>query len=153
MGFLPHSETMLQAHQTKSNIPKLKTRTLRRHDRFRSANGKANHARSKQTFLFQRHLYMFHFKKSFHFEHIPSNTYLIIYNKSNTKLHYSSVFTLFWKEIQLILTRLHHAATTSLTSELREHVLQRTPVRRHNLIALTTVQRPRKKLCEVPSQK
>jgi len=37
-------------------------------------------------------------KKSFHFEYIPFNTYLITPNKGNTKFHYTSVFTFFEKK-------------------------------------------------------
>jgi len=60
-------------------------------------NGKANLARSKQIFLFQKILYMFYSEKSFHSDCIPSNTYLFTSNMSNTKLYYGSVFTLFKK--------------------------------------------------------
>jgi len=64
---------------------------------FQKANCKANHARSKQTFPFQRNLYMFYSGNLY----IPNTYYLITSNKSNIKFHYTSVLT-FLKKIQMI---------------------------------------------------
>jgi len=52
----------------------------------------------------------------------------------------------------LLIQFLHHVVISSHTSELQRYVLPGTSTERHDLIAHTTVQSPRK-LPEVPSQK
>ena len=86
---------------------------------------------------------MFYSEKSFHSESIASSSNIHIWlhlTRVIQKLHYSSIFASFWKKIQVIQS-FYPAATSSLTSELLEHILRRTSVRRKSLIAHTTVQK------------
>jgi len=74
----PHSGITPQDYQTTSRINH-HTGDRDQHSeeawtyQFWKANSKASQARSKQTFSFQRHLYIFYSEKSFHSEYIPSN--------------------------------------------------------------------------------